>query len=171
MAEGTLDITFSSDSTPLNSEKVIAMTVGFAFRKDRDSPWVGQGQKGTLPINSPFSFNFFDVGLSDESKKVNVKLLVINFTSVDTSSPDPFDWGSPRTSTNPPTRSDLQSVGCNIEASESWSFELDGLSKFIAINQGKWQITLAATVEITKNGEQMTLTFSIDPEMQVTGGG
>lgn len=181
-AEYSLDVVFNSATTPLTTgtppPPIYAM--GFGFAESPSGTWKEDGQQVELvPDGATFYFSVFDTA---PATRASVTGIDVTFTDPD--NPDvvwPYSplaaKGATTNESNPissPPSSPVvtgSSPGCNVANAAVWR-----LGPYtVMLPAGLPFLTLACTVQITvavdPNDESNIKVFSVDPEIQVDGGG
>ena len=194
MSNYSLDVVFNSATTALNTTPpntgappppIYAMGYGFAMLPSGGTAWSDDGQQvETIPAQSTFYISVYDTAPSP-SPVPTVSQISITFFDPDNPG---VQWnyaplvttGEKNMITNPtfgpPAGSDTDykqtSVGCNVKNAAVW-----WLGPYtVSLPEGLKVLTLACTVEVTVesdpgNTDNITKVFSVDPEIQVDGGG
>jgi len=182
MSEYSLDVVFNSATVPLAQGPIYAM--GFGFAESPSGTWKEDGQQvEVVPDGATFYFSVFDTAPNTQA---SVKEVDVTFFDPD----NPFvKWPySPLAEPVPPPASptNLQnplvgyppvdsvpssSPGCNVGSAAVWRIG----PYVVTLPSGLPSLTLDCTVLVkvwvNMNDPTTAQEFSVDPEVQVDGGG
>jgi hypothetical protein len=166
--------------------------MGFGFAESKGSIWEEDGQRvEVVPVGVPFFFSVFDTAPKSKASVTNIEITFFdpdNPHFVWPYSPLALPWektNQPNPLSSPPwyaVVSNQSSAGCNVSNAAVWRLGpyVVMLPKTTAVNAlldstNTPSLTLGCTVRITvlvdPKDPGSTKVFSVDPEIQVDGGG
>ncbi len=185
MSEYSLDVVFNSTTKPLSAGPIYAM--GFGFAESPSGTWKEDGQKvEVILVGSPFYFSVFDTAPNTQAsvQKVEVSFFdpdnpavrwpyspfsepIVEPNSTSGTLPNPIVASPPANAVG----GELGSPGCNVADAVVWRIGPYIVTLPDQIPTLILDCRVTITVCVDPDNPNSTQQFSVDPEVQVEGGG